>query len=104
MERWANPSSPHAEGRAAHAALEDARARIKRALGWTGGLIFTSGAREGLGVAPRKNPPPPAAQPPRAPAAASPASPARPPPPPPPPPPPGCSRTGPCRGTRSTRP
>ena len=28
MGRWANPSSPHAEGRAARAALEDARARL----------------------------------------------------------------------------
>jgi cysteine desulfurase len=51
MERWANPSSPHAEGRAAHAALEDARARIKAALGWTGDLIFTSGASEALAIA-----------------------------------------------------
>ncbi len=33
MRRWANPSSPHAEGRAARAALEDARTRIKAALG-----------------------------------------------------------------------
>ena len=51
MARWANPSSPHAEGRAAHAALEDARARIKAALGWTGELIFTSGASEALAIA-----------------------------------------------------
>lgn len=51
MERWANPSSPHAEGRAAHAALEDARARIARTLGWTGDLIFTSGASEALTIA-----------------------------------------------------
>jgi cysteine desulfurase len=51
MERWANPSSPHAEGRAARAALEDARERIKRALGWTGELIFTSGATEGIEIA-----------------------------------------------------
>jgi cysteine desulfurase len=51
MERWANPSSPHAEGRAAHAALEDARARIKSALGWSGDLIFTSGASEALAIA-----------------------------------------------------
>lgn len=49
--RWANPSSPHAEGRAARAALEDARARIKAALGWTGELIFTSGASEALWIA-----------------------------------------------------
>ena len=51
LERWANPSSPHAEGRAARAALEDARERIKRALGWTGELIFTSGATEAIEIA-----------------------------------------------------
>lgn len=51
MERWANPSSPHAEGRAARAALEDARDRIKKALGWTGELIFTSGATEAIQIA-----------------------------------------------------
>lgn len=50
MRRWANPSSPHAEGRAARAALEDARARIKAALGWDGELIFTSGASEALAI------------------------------------------------------
>jgi cysteine desulfurase len=50
MERWANPSSPHAEGRAARAALEDARERIKRALGWDGELIFTSGATEAIKI------------------------------------------------------
>lgn len=50
MRRWANPSSPHAEGRAARAALEDARARIKAALGWSGELIFTSGASEGIAL------------------------------------------------------
>ena len=43
---WANPSSPHAEGRKARAALEDARERIKASLGWGGELIFTSGASE----------------------------------------------------------
>lgn len=51
LERWANPSSPHAEGRAARAALEDARARIKAALGWDSALIFTSGASEALAIA-----------------------------------------------------
>ena len=51
MARWANPSSPHAEGRAARAALEEARARIKTSLGWTGELIFTSGASEALWIA-----------------------------------------------------
>ncbi len=47
---WANPSSPHGEGRKAKAALEDARDRIKSALGWTGELIFTSGASEALAI------------------------------------------------------
>jgi cysteine desulfurase len=51
MTRWANSSSPHAEGRAARAALEDARARIKAALGWDGDLIFTSGASEAIAIA-----------------------------------------------------
>lgn len=51
LERWANPSSPHAEGRAARAALEDARERIRGALGWDGELIFTSGATEALAIA-----------------------------------------------------
>jgi len=49
--RWANPSSPHSEGRAAKAALEEARARIKAALGWEHQLIFTSGASEAAALA-----------------------------------------------------
>lgn len=48
---WANPSSPHAEGRKARAALEEARARVKAALGWQGEVIFTSGASEALAIA-----------------------------------------------------
>jgi cysteine desulfurase len=48
---WANPSSPHAEGRRARAALENARERIKTALGWTGEVIFTSGASEAAELA-----------------------------------------------------
>jgi cysteine desulfurase len=51
MARWANPNSPHAEGRAARAALEDCRRRIRRALSWDGELIFTSGASEALDIA-----------------------------------------------------
>lgn len=51
LERWANPSSPHAEGRAAKAELERARARIKAALGWRHHLIFTSGASEAAAIA-----------------------------------------------------
>jgi cysteine desulfurase len=48
---WANPSSPHSEGRAARRALEDARERVKAALGWAGELIFTSGASEAAALA-----------------------------------------------------
>ncbi len=51
LEDWANPSSPHAEGRAARAMLEDARARIAGALGWGGHVIFTSGASEAIAIA-----------------------------------------------------
>jgi cysteine desulfurase len=51
FESWANPSSPHAEGRAARAALEGARERVKAALGWDGELIFTSGASEAASLA-----------------------------------------------------
>lgn len=47
---WANPSSPHAEGRKAKAALEQARGRVKSALGWPGEVIFTSGASEALAL------------------------------------------------------
>ncbi len=50
MVRWANPSSPHAEGRSARAELEDARARIKAALGWGYEVIFTSGASEAIAI------------------------------------------------------
>ncbi|MCW1382481.1 aminotransferase class V-fold PLP-dependent enzyme [Novosphingobium sp. KCTC 2891] len=48
---WANPSSPHKAGRAARAALEDARLRVKAALGWQGEVVFTSGASEALALA-----------------------------------------------------
>lgn len=48
---WANPSSPHADGRKAKQALEDARDRAKRSLGWDGEVIFTSGASEALWIA-----------------------------------------------------
>jgi cysteine desulfurase len=51
MDRWANPSSPHSEGRAARAMLEEARSRIKAALGWDHELIFTGGASEALSIA-----------------------------------------------------
>jgi cysteine desulfurase len=51
LARWANPSSPHSEGRAARAALEDARSRIAAALGWHGEIILTSGASEAIALA-----------------------------------------------------
>lgn len=47
---WANPSSPHAEGRAVRAQLEEARSRIAAALGWEGTLVFTSGATEAISL------------------------------------------------------
>nr|WP_299596990.1 aminotransferase class V-fold PLP-dependent enzyme [Sphingomonas bacterium] len=50
LATWANPSSPHAEGRAARAALEAARESIKAALGWRHELIFTSGASEAIAI------------------------------------------------------
>jgi cysteine desulfurase len=50
FDRWANPSSPHAEGRAARAALEEARLRISELTGWRGAILFTSGASEGLAM------------------------------------------------------
>ncbi len=47
---WANPSSPHAAGRVARAALEAARASIGAAYGWTGEVLLTSGASESLAM------------------------------------------------------
>jgi len=55
MARWANPSSPHAEGRAARAALEDARTRIAAAYGWAHETILTSGASESLWIGLRRS-------------------------------------------------
>ncbi len=49
--QWANPSSPHAEGRKARELLEEARATIKRVLGWDGEVILTSGASEAAALA-----------------------------------------------------
>lgn len=54
LDRWANPSSPHRAGRAARALLEEARARLKAALGWPGEVVFTSGASEALALALRQ--------------------------------------------------
>jgi len=51
---WANPSSPHAEGRAVRSELENARRRIAAALGWEGTLVFTSGATEAIEIVVRR--------------------------------------------------
>ncbi len=51
LDIWANASSPHAQGRAARAALEDCRARVQAALGWAHEIIFTSGASEAIDMA-----------------------------------------------------
>ena len=51
MDAWANPSSPHAEGRAARALLEEARSTIAEALGWRHDVIFTGGASEAVEIA-----------------------------------------------------
>ena len=51
FNQWANPSSPHADGRAAQSMLENARRRFKSALGWGGEVIFTSGASEAVAIA-----------------------------------------------------
>ena len=51
FEAWANPSSPHAEGRQARAQLEEARATLAEVLGWRHDVIFTSGASEAIEIA-----------------------------------------------------
>jgi cysteine desulfurase len=51
FEVWANPNSPHAEGRKARALLEDSRERIKAAVDWRHDVIFTSGASEAVAIA-----------------------------------------------------
>lgn len=51
---WANPSSPHAEGRAARALLDEARRTIADVLGWPHEVIFTSGASEAVEIAARR--------------------------------------------------
>ena len=50
LAQWANPSSQHAAGRAARAALEQARGRVAEALGWPGEVLFTGGATEALAI------------------------------------------------------
>ncbi|HEY7004874.1 MAG TPA: aminotransferase class V-fold PLP-dependent enzyme [Sphingomicrobium sp.] len=54
-EAWANPSSPHGEGRAARALLEEARSAIAEALGWRHDVIFTSGASESVEIVAKRS-------------------------------------------------
>src|SRR3954454_15384447 len=50
MEGWANPSSPHADGRRGRAAFEEARRTIADALGRRHDVILTSGASEAVQI------------------------------------------------------
>ena len=60
MDVVGNPSSAHAEGRAAKALMETSRAKIAAALGAEGAdIVFTSGATEAIiGRLPRSRSPP----------------------------------------------
>lgn len=51
MRGLGQPLLPHAEGRAAKRALEEARTAIARSLGWAHDVLFTSGASESLSIA-----------------------------------------------------
>jgi cysteine desulfurase len=51
LDAWANPSSPHAEGRNARALLEEARETLSQVLGWRHDVIFTGGASEAIEIA-----------------------------------------------------
>jgi len=50
LDAWANPSSPHGEGRAIRALLEEARSTIAEVLEWRHDVIFTSGASESVEI------------------------------------------------------
>lgn len=50
IDGWSNPNSPHGEGRAARALLEEARETLKSALNWRHDVIFTSGASESVEI------------------------------------------------------
>ncbi len=54
LDLWANPSSPHGEGRAARKALEEARETIAASLDWRHDVILTSGASEAVAIAARR--------------------------------------------------
>ena len=51
FDAWANPSSPHEEGRKSRALLEEARTTLAEVLGWRHDVIFTSGASEAVEIA-----------------------------------------------------
>ncbi|WOE76294.1 cysteine desulfurase family protein [Alterisphingorhabdus coralli] len=51
LAEWANPSSPHLDGRGARQALEGHRRRLKELLQWDGEVIFTGGASEAIKLA-----------------------------------------------------
>jgi cysteine desulfurase len=53
LQGWANPNSPHGEGRASRALFEEARTTIKEVLDWPHDVIFTSGASESVELAAR---------------------------------------------------
>lgn len=50
MEAWANPSSPHSDGRRARSAFEQARRTVAETLGWRHDVILTSGASEAIQI------------------------------------------------------
>ncbi len=58
IDEWANPNSPHGEGRRARALLEEARDTIRDVLDWPHDVIFTSGASESVELAARCATPP----------------------------------------------
>jgi cysteine desulfurase len=53
LETWANPSSPHADGRKARAALEAARRSVAEQLHWRHDVIL-AGATEAIDIAARR--------------------------------------------------
>ena len=57
LEQPGNPSSPHADGREARAALEGARRTIAEALAWRHDVIFTSGGSEAIRIAAERSKP-----------------------------------------------
>lgn len=54
LDHWANPNSPHGEGRRSRALLDEARETIRQVLNWPHDVIFTSGASESVEIAARR--------------------------------------------------